>query len=174
MRKLLAAIGLAVCLSASAQQTTDTNVISGPILEAWQFLTTPATNWIIVPYGMIWDKGSGQKNSYGGGIAAAYLLNAFVAPTIRLDYLDGRFWMPSGEVQLQVPVTILGKFEVIPFGFTGIGTPISGSDKNGQVTGIFGIGGAVKITKHFDLIADYEKWTGFSGNQYRFGVGYKF
>lgn len=179
MKKLLTAI-LATCVlcitaiadDASATTATQTNVISGPGVELLRFLTTEgATNWMIASYG-IYD--AGQKEA-GAGMGFGYKVSEYVVPTMRVDWLADKVWMPSASMQLQAPVRLLGKLDLVPFAFAGIATPISGrGDDNGEVTGIFGIGGAMRITRHWDVIGDYEKWSGFKGSQYRFGLLYKF
>src|SRR5882757_3770262 len=62
---------------------------------------------------------------FGGGVAIAYKITDFVAPVARLDYYDGNLWMPSGSLQLQVPLKF-GSVKIIPFGFSGIATPVGG------------------------------------------------
>jgi len=165
-------------ISANAQDTpqttttTSTNIISGPGWTAFQFLTTAGvSNWMLAPYA-IYDTGTKQA---GAGIGAGYKINDFLVPTLRLDYLNKRVWMPSASMQLQAPVKIMNTLEFVPFAFAGIATPVSGrGDDNGEVTGIFGVGGAIRISQHFDVIGDYEKWSGFKGSQLRFGFLYKF
>lgn len=158
-----------------------TPVLSGPLTDVFKFLGQ-GSNWLVAPYGIL--TGSGSKYDFGAGIALGYKLNDYVVPTMRLDYLDRRLWMPSASLQLQAPVTLFGKVTVIPFGFTGIAVPISGAGTgNGEVVGIFGAGGAVRLDflgsffKHMDAVADYELWTGAGFNnskQIRVGLCYKF
>ena len=146
-------------------------VISGPGWDAFQFLTSSGSNWMVATYG-IYDLGTKEP---GAGIAAAYKLNDFFVPTMRVDWLNDRVWMPSASIQLQAPVRIMGKLELVPFVFSGIATPVSGRDEdNWDITGIFGIGAAIRITDRWDIIGDYEKWGGFEGEQIRAGVLYKF
>jgi hypothetical protein len=157
-------------------QGTNAPVIAGPGWDAFQFLTSGASNWMVAAYG-IWDSGSEQA---GFGLGAGYRVNDFIVPTMRLDFLptaEGgtEIWMPSASIQLQAPVRLMGKLDLVPFGFAGIATCVSGRDEdNGAPVGIFGLGGAVRIGRHFDVIGDYEIWSGFAGSQYRLGVLYKF
>lgn len=173
LRLLFASSLLCVfALKLPAQSTNDpTNpFLSGPVTKAIEFLST-GSNWMAVAYGTTSDK----FDKFGGGVALAYKASDFLAPTLRLDYYDGRIWMPSASLQLQAPLTLFGKVTLIPFAISGIATPISGKGSdNGTAVGIFGAGLAARLTTHFDLIADAEKWTGFNGYQIRFGALYKF
>ena len=73
---------------------------------------------------------------------------------------------------------LFNKIEVIPFAFGGAATALSdASGHEGELVGVFGIGGAAKLSRHFDLVMDWEMWTGGpfkSDHQWRFGVLYKF
>lgn len=175
MKQLLILLIALACITSRAQTninngTNDNPFISGPTVVILDFLSQ-GSNWMAAAYGTMNDK----ADKFGGGVALAYKVSDFIAPTMRLDYFDGKVWMPSASVQLQVPVTILGKVTVIPFALTGIATPISGKGTdNGSAVGIFGAGMAVRLGSHFDLLADTEKWTGFDGYQFRFGGLYKF
>lgn len=172
MRTIVSFILLLASLAAQGQTTnTNTNpIISGPALVALDFLSQ-GSNYMAVAYGTMSDK----ADKFGGGVALGYKVNDFLAPTLRLDYYDGKVWMPSASLQLQAPITILGKLTVIPFAISGIATPISGKgSSDGSAVGIFGAGMAVKLSSSFDLIGDCEKWTGFTGYQFRFGALYKF
>lgn len=151
--------------------TDTTPLFSGPARTAFDFLTSSSTNWMVVPYGIV----NSKFDKFGGGIAVAYKLSEFVAPALRLDYYDGRVWMPSASLQLQAPVRIMNKFELIPFAFSGLATPLSGKgNENGTAVGIFGAGAAIRIGARWDIIGDVEKWSGFEGLQYRMGVVFKF
>lgn len=176
MKKLFISLLLALGVTAWAQ-TTNTNstpIISGPIDQAITFLGT-GSNWMVAPYGIY----NPQTGEAGAGVGAGYKLSDFVVPTMRIDVLDVRkpeeIWMPSVNLQLQVPMLLFGKLYVVPFVSSGIATPISGKgDDNGTAVGIFGGGLAVRLASHWALIGDYEKWTGFEGEQIRFGFLYKF
>jgi hypothetical protein len=170
---LLGLMGVMGPMSACAQELNTNTApasLSGPAMDAIRFLSSSSTNWMAATYGIATSEGQ-----YGGGVAAAFRLSDYVAPTLRLDYLDGRVWMPSADLQLQAPLTLFGKLTLVPFAFTGIATPIAGRGAdNGTVVGMFGAGGAVRLSSHLDLVADVEKWTGFKGQQYRFGILYRF
>jgi hypothetical protein len=176
LKSLIAAAGTAalLCLNLNAQTTTNpppSTTGLGSSVDAVVSFLSKGSNWMVAPYG-IYDTGS---KSGGAGIGIGYKLSDFVVPVMRLDYIDSHVWMPSGSLQLQVPVTFAQKVTVTPFAFTGIATPVGGTAaNNGSVVGIFGLGGAIKLSTHFDLIADYEKWTGFKGNQIRAGFVFKF
>lgn len=157
--------------SASVPDTNAPPVISGPGWDAFQFLTSSGSNWMVATYG-IYDMGTKEV---GGGIGAGYRLSEFFIPTMRVDYLADRVWMPSASIQLQAPLRLMGKLDLVPFVFSGIATPISGRDEdNWDIQGIFGIGAAIRINEHWDIIGDYEKWGGFEGEQIRAGILYKF
>lgn len=173
-RVLILTALLYVCPARAQVTNTNPPVITGPIADFISFATTAgATNWMIAPYG-IYDAGS---KTGGGGIALAYKLSDFVVPTMRLDYVNREIWMPSGTLQLQAPVTFFGKVTVIPFVFGGIATPIAGKGAdNGSAVGMFGTGGAIRLSSRLDLVGDVEKWSGggFTGLQYRGGIAIKF
>lgn len=149
---------------------TNSPIISGPVTNLFNFLAT-GSNWITAAYGIA----STDGERYGGGVALAYKVTDFFLPVIRLDYYDHRVWMPSGSLQLQVPITIKGKVRVTPFFFGGVATPLNSElDNNGEIEGIFGAGLAVGVTSKVSVVADVEKWTGFDAEQIRFGLAYKF
>lgn len=184
LNRILLVIGLtAVAMGTFGQEVPPTTpptppplgdpppLFTGPARQAFDFLTANSTNWMVVPYGIV----SSKFDKYGAGIAVAYKLSEFVAPALRLDYYNGRVWMPSASLQLQAPVRIMNKFELIPFAFSGLATPITGKgQENGSAVGLFGAGAAVRIGKKWDIIGDVEKWSGFEGLQYRMGVVFKF
>jgi hypothetical protein len=168
--KMIAVLAVMLCVTGFSQTNTDPpSLLSGPAIDAISFLST-GSNWMVAPYGII----SADAKKFGGGIGIGYHVSDFVVPTMRLDYYDGRIWMPSGSLQIQAPITI-SKLTVIPFGFTGIATPLTGkASADGSPVGIFGIGGAVRIGTRWDVIADYEYWTGFPQKQIRLGAVFKF
>jgi hypothetical protein len=161
--------GSATASTPSDIATNGNPFLSGPVVTALEFLSQ-GSNWMTAAYGTMNDKAT----KFGGGVAVGYKVNDFLAPTLRLDYYDGRIFMPSASLQLQVPIKLLGKLTVIPFAISGIATPIAGKgSSDGSAVGIFGAGAAVQLSTKFDLIADAEKWTGFDGYQFRFGALYK-
>lgn len=166
---LLAALALALPIHAQTLTNLPT-FLDGPGGKVWDFLTA-SSNIMIAPYGII----STDGKKFGGGIGAGFRVSEFVVPTLRLDYYDGRVWMPSASLQLQLPVTLAGKLTAIPFAFGGLATPLSGKgNDNGSAVGIVGVGLAVRIGTHWDIIGDLERWTGFAKDQVRLGVVYKF
>lgn len=184
---VLAAIVAALFTLTTQAQTNLT--LGGPGMKIIQFLGN-GSNWMFSTYGIYAEKGAGGKSpGYGGGLGAFVRVNDFLATGLRLDTIasggQAKLWMPSGDIQIQAPITLFGKADtngivsggvtVVPFGFGGVATPLAGrGSDNGTVVGIFGMGMALRIQKHWDLVYDWEKWTGFSGNQHRFGILYKF
>lgn len=168
--------------SGNLNSAAGTNLITGPATQVIDFLTQ-GSNYMIAPYGIITTDGK-----VGAGIGIGYKVSDFVVPTLRIDALTDQpvsghqsgpqgvtVWMPSASLQLQAPLTIMGKVTVIPFAFAGIATPVAGKGaNNGTPVGIFGAGMAERLGTHWDLIQDFEVWSGFSGNQIRLGVVYKF
>ena len=179
---LTAALAAAILPLAPAQTHAQTNTNNfsefGPAGRALDFLSSGSTNWLLAPYAIL-----SSDNKSGMGLAAGYRLNDFVIPTLRLDYFDGTVWMPSASLQLQAPLTLGGKFTCIPFGFAGVATPIAGKGSlNGTAQSIIGAGIAIRLDvlgsgtfwQHLDLVADVEHWSGFTGQQDRFGFLWKF
>ena len=169
---IVAALTLSLQLSAQTNSTppAETN-LSTSVTGTWNtvvdFLAN-GSNWLLVPFGIYSDQK--PKAQFGGGVALAYKVSDYIAPTLRVDYLAGDLWMPSGTVQLQVPIHLSPTLTLYPFAFAGVGTSLSGGgNKNGEANAIAGMGAALALSKKFDLIFDYEKWSAFSGNQWRFG-----
>lgn len=149
-------------------------ILSSPIVD---FLSR--SNLIGAVYG-IYDQTSHKG---GGGVALAYKMNEFVVPTLRIDYINSTIWNPSISLQLQVPITILGKWRAIPFAFDGLATVVSGKGKrNLEAENIAGVGLAIGFKSDTSfyvpkgIVFDYERWTGsgFNDNQFRGGVYWKF
>lgn len=155
--------------------STNAPVISGPVQDAWDFVTTAGvSNWVVGTYGIY----SETSKTWGGGVGVGYKLSDFVVPIFRMDMIGPDVYLPSGNLQLQVPVTLFGKLTAVPFGFGGVATTVAGGgNENGAVVGILGIGMAVRITKNIDLLGDWEIWEGgkfHQDNQIRFGAAWKF
>jgi hypothetical protein len=157
---------------------TNPPVIASPVLDAFNFLSTPSSNWMFATYG-IFTKGEGE----GVGIGALYKVSENFGAVLRLDRIGNDTFMPSGNFQVQVPVTLMGKVTVVPFAFTGIATPLNASPGHDGVVGVFGIGTAIRVPdvvkskSRFlpdDVIYDYEKWTSYEGGQHRIGFLWKF
>ncbi len=152
--------------------------VLGPIYTAINFLSQ-GTNWMVTPFA-IYDTGT---RSPGGGIAAILKTGDYVNPVLRLDYLASSrtLYMPSGNATFQYPISI-GKLTLLPFGFVGAAIPIAGRQKdNGGLLAMYGVGLALRtpwtnsawyIPK--DIVWDWEHWGGFAGEQYRFGLNWKF
>lgn len=169
MKKLIIALFMAVTLPAFAQTNTPPPIDSEPWYKFLDFLSH-SSNLIVAPYG-IYDSGT---KSAGGGIALAYKVSDYVLPTLRVDVIDKDVWMPSGSLQLQYPIP-MGKFTFIPFGFGGLATPLSGrGSDNGTAVGIIGLGADLKLSDHWGILGDVERWSGFNGYQFRGGFHYKF
>ncbi len=160
MKKLLSLLLVTFALAAKAQTTN--------VIHTWEtFLGGATSNLIVVPYGIA----STDLKKFGGGLAVGYELSANVVPFLRIENYNGDFFMPSGTVQLQIPVH-LGSFTVIPLAYTGIAVPLGNSHINDPVIGIVGTGAAVRLGAKFDLLVAYETRTA-SGNQICVGVGWK-
>lgn len=171
MKKILslALILLSGVLSLNAQ-TTNNNVATDALNKSFSFLES-GSNFMVASYGIT----SSDFRKFGGGVAIAYKLSEYVAPVVRLDVYDHSLFMPSGSMQLQVPIAFGAKLKVIPFAFSGLATPLSGRHAGGSdLIGIFGTGAAIQISQKWDIIGDYERWTGGLGDQIRFGALYKF
>lgn len=130
----------------------------------------------------------GLQKKYGGGIGVVYPFSQYVFTSVRIDWVNGGFWMPQGNVGLQAPLTLYtngsSKIVVTPFAYAGVAVPVSGAtigsitlggappiSNNGQPTAILGAGAAVNLYSpwHLNLVGDIEEWTGFPGKQIRGG-----
>lgn len=148
---------------------------------------------IINSTNMLWEAhgmyASALQQKIGGGIGGYYLFNQYTYAGLRLDWVNGGFWMPEGNAGVQLPITITSWLKLTPFTYAGIGLPLSGAqigpitlggspprDNDGQATAIIGAGLAAKFFSFdgnkWDIggLYDAEKWTGFSGTQMRFGL----
>jgi len=177
LHMILITIALAlVTIKTSAQ--TNPPVIASPVMDAFSFLSTPSSNWMFAVYG-ISTKSEGQ----GFGIGALYKVSENFGAVLRLDRIQNETFMPSGNFQVQVPVTLMGKITVVPFAFTGVATPINAQPGHEGVVGIFGIGSAFRVPESIkgksrfipdDVVYDYERWTSYAGGQHRVGFLWKF
>lgn len=200
---------LTICTGAFAQDITvpvdpfQTNVIVKPIgpepepptvqggaQEIINAFESGNTNWWFEAHGLY---APGLKKKYGGGVGAFWNVSQYVYTGVRVDSVNGGFWMPSGSATLQLPLKVTSWLSIAPIGYAGIGVPLSGAtvggvtlpghtprDNNGQPTAILGYGGAIRIAninasskwspKHIDLIGDRETWSGFPDKQWRFGL----
>lgn len=200
---IFAVTTLGVCLLVTAplqaqtiSNPTNTSVtlapaptVQGDVQNIFDIIKGGETNWYVGAYGLY---APGLQKKAGGGLAAAYPLSQYVFGSLRMDYVNGGFWMPSGSATFQIPIKVTSWLTVAPFAYAGVGVPVSGAtvsgftlpgktpqNNNGQPTAILGYGGSVlvyqgKTSKAFInsiyILADQEEWTGFPGKQYRVGV----
>jgi hypothetical protein len=161
---LVAAFATATHQRAEAQsvgEVTAPATASG-FLKVMEFLSTHAEllntnqNWTFVPYasravGLVDDQG--EEAEWGGGLAALYPLNNYVRGGFRMQYFAGEWFMPSVNVQLQSSYYLFGtKASWTPFVFTGLASPVGGSQDNGDVGALYGAGLSVKVPLN-------ERWT---------------
>lgn len=182
MKKFIVLLSLILAVAVNAQTNTppappsltltnEVPTLPEHVSTLLNFLSASSTNWYVAPYAIYVS----DTDSFGGGLAAAYSFSPYILSVLRVDYLDGKAWMPSGSLQLQLPIKLMDKVTVTPFAFAGIATPLSGRDEdNGTATGIAGSGLATRFTQHLGLVYDIEMWSGWSGPQHRFGVYWKF
>ena len=178
---LMGLIGLMTVLMAMGQ---DTNTVPAPIpVEAppqatsWLSFLSSGSNFMVAPYGIF----STGPRSVGGGVAVAYKISDYIAPAMRIDYLNSSFYQGSLSAQVQYPIHFGSNITVVPFGLAGAATPFGGAgDNNLTPQGIAGVGAALRLDflggvgKRLDLIADWEKWSATRGSQIRLGLLYKF
>ncbi len=166
---------------------TDTNgvpTITGGLTELFQAFKEN-TNLLWEVHGLY---ASGLPKKIGGGVGAVWPINQYSFASVRIDWVNGGFWMPQGNFGLQLPIKLFSWLTVTPFTYAGIAVPVSGAqigsitvggaaprDNNGQATAILGGGGAINVYSpwHLKIVGDVERWTGFPGNQYRFGLTFR-
>ena len=121
---------------------------------------------------------------WGGGFGVYYPLSTYVIAGSRVDWVNGGFWMPQGNVTLDLPFVPFKQFPtfvVTPLAFGGVGVPLA-VKRSGQATAIVGTGAEVNFYESPDkkwkvgAAFDIERWSGFAGDQYRGGIvaHYKF
>lgn len=176
MKKLLALLAVCACALTGYSQivTVKTNTspptLEGPGIIALNFLSQ-GTNWSVAPYGL-YDT---HTKKGGAGIAALYHVTPVLAAGMGLDYINHEIWMPSGDVQIGLPITIMGKVKLTPLAYTGLSTSISGrGGHNGDAVGIFGAGMAGTVYKNLSVFSAWEKRSTFEGELIRFGISWKF
>lgn len=153
--------------SVQADRVTAYDSVTNPVNKITEFLSNATSNIIVVPYGIA----STDFKKFGGGVALGYELSQNVVPFLRVEKYNGDFFMPSGTVQLQVPVKF-GSFVIVPLAYTGVAVPLGEKHVNDPVVGIVGTGAAVRLGAKFDLLAAYEVRTA-TGNQICLGFGWK-
>lgn len=144
-----------LALSLHAQPTTNTATdlsksVFGRFLDfiAANPEVAAATNWTFTTYashakGLV--DSDGDAAEWGFGFAALYPLNEYIRAGARMQYFAGDWFMPSLNVQLQSSYKPFGgKLIFTPFVFTGIATPIGGSEENGDFGTLYGIGASLK------------------------------
>jgi hypothetical protein len=187
---LLAVVALAVTGYSQLSTTpppppTNVPTITDGLNTIVEAIKAGNTNWYFAAYGLYAPK---LDQKYGGGIGAFYPLSKYIVTGLRMDYVDGGFWMPSGNATLQLPIKIFPWLTITPFGYAGIGIPISGAtwgditipgnyhNNNGEPTAILGYGAAVHLwgskdnKYNIELVGDQESWSGFPGQQIRVGA----
>lgn len=127
-------------------------------------LTGKATNWYGAAY-MLYA--SQLANKVGAGVGVFYPVSDYLIGGVRLEYIDGGFYMPNGTITLQYPIYWLTNWmpSVVlrPFAYAGVGIPLSGATivttagnvqipgtlryNNGQPTAITGIGCEIDLWK---------------------------
>jgi hypothetical protein len=176
MKKLLLSLALAASTFAGYSQT-NTQWVTSPITDL-----LASSNLIVATYAIA----DTTTKEWGGGIGIGAKLNEFTVPTIRFDYIKDRVWVPSANLQLQVPINILVRdgvptIKLTPFTTAGIATSFNNwrNGDNGNPVGIFGLGASLNLPKlapKLLVLVDYERWTGkpFDDDQVRFGLAWKF
>lgn len=186
---------LCVLALPATAQSNGTNgpapTIQGGVQQIIDAFKSGQTNWYIGTYGLY---APGLQKKAGGGAAFLYPLSQYVVTGARVDYVNGGFWMPSGNATLQIPLKLSTWLTVTPFGYAGVGVPVSGAtisgltlgaapkDNNGQPTAILGYGVAADLwhattpgthwysIDSIHVVVDRETWSGFTGYQYRAGL----
>jgi hypothetical protein len=161
-----------------AQDTTNAPTVSEAAQGLLDALKNGITNALFEVHGLYAPK---LAEKYGFGAGMFWNMNNYIAPGLRIDWVNGGFYMPSGNVTLKLPITPIAQlpqFRFTPFTYAGVGIPLGGAKgNNGDPTAILGAGAAIHIGKFggwdFDLLGDVEQWTGFEGNQYRGGLAFK-
>lgn len=177
---LLALPVLAVDIIPTPPMPSLPTAVTNPVPPAPNLLDylTTGSNYFAVPFLTY----SLHDRSIGGGIALGYHLSEIVAPVLRVDYFDSRFYSVSLTANLQPPRALLGKIPIVPFALAGGAMPFAGGgDDNGTFVTVIGAGAYVPLSivgkswwlKNSSIIADYEKWFGMPANQTdQFRVGW--
>lgn len=158
-------IGLAMLAGISTQAQTSTN---GPSI--WDFATTGSNYWV-APFATMAPK----SGDFGYGVAVGYKVTQVINPVLRLDSFAGKLWVVSGNLELQAPRSLLGKFPITPFAVAGVATSFGGNGQNnGAPCGVVGAGAYFDwsylspnswLGKHGHTAVDYERWIGLPDKQ---------
>jgi len=171
MKRIFSTLSIVALLALPAvAQTNDNNFLTGV-----ENFFNNGSNWVSAVYGIYVPK----LKTAGEGAAFGYKITDNIVSVLRVDCFNnlhsenGGAWLPSGQMQLQVPIHLTSATTLTFFGFGGLAVPLSGmGDANRQTTGIFGTGGDISISQHLRVIADWETWN--AQQQVRFGFCWKF
>lgn len=169
LKKLLAAIVVAVLATASSQAQTQTNNDSNTLTKLGQGIAAlgTSTNWGWVAYGTLGrNKDKQGHQAYGGGVLGLYSLNNFISLGGGIDDITGlsgkgQVTIVSADIQAQLPMhpfTIFStngfaqNFTLTPYLYTGTGTPF-GATINQSVVVHEGEG------VNLDLVSFGNDWT---------------
>lgn len=198
LNKLLAIAAIIAACQTQAQMAI-TNVVTvtvtnkptptviGAATDLVAAISDGGTNWQVATYGMYAEK---LQKKVGGGIGIFWPITQYVWTGVRVDYINGGLVLPSGNATVKTtihPFSGWRDFAVTPFGYVGVGIPLSGAtilsykipgkvitDNNGQPTAILGTGLALTLIQgdrwDLSLVGDVETWSGFPGRQIRGGL----
>lgn len=120
----------------------------------------------------------GKKDQFGFGVSATYTfsgaLGQHLFTGLRLDYLQGTFWVPSVNGGVKADVQILGH-NFVPFAYTGIIKPLTTGNDSATDFGMIAGAGVMTEIWHgkllgkpaaFSLGVAAEKWGHFDGLVY--------
>lgn len=147
-----------------------TNLLGPHVGQVVNFFSQTGTNWSVAPFVTYIS----DEKDIGGGIAALYSISDYAGAFLRIDYFDDQVFMPSGNFQLQLPITLAGKFQVVPFAFTGAASSLNTGESDGELIGLLGTGLGLRVTDRVGVVYDVEHWTSHPGLQHRFGVLFRF
>lgn len=176
MKKLTTTLLAALALTcAGYSQIVDTNTtppsVGGFFGDAIKFVGT-GTNWSFFAGALI----PTDKDLKPGGTVIGYCsISEYAGAAMAFDVVNKDITTTSASVQLQVPIQMGQSLRLVPYGYTGIGMPLSGlGDGNGDVIGIIGAGVAFCYKEHFRAFAGSEFRSGFAGEFIRAGIGWHF
>lgn len=174
-----------LCLGAnnvSAQTPPETN---SPPISLWDgvkgvltsFGAAAPTNFASITYG-VYAKDAPQKGErLGGGEFLLWNVSANIGMGMGIEAIGTKFFMPSADVTLKLPIhplTFLGlpNFTVTPYLMAGAATPLGGTQAN-PVAALTGIGASVDVA-HFkgwaaSIVGGDNYWSGagdYSGQHY--------